>query len=110
MADLAVKTPQHSRTHEIVKTESDIENARSSLKNIRTPKRIRRLYAMTEIRRMACRGAGHNEIMSRLGLPPRTYYRYLALAFERNGLLLLEQDKDAMIFELSVFKDRLLAA
>lgn len=65
---------------------------------------------MTEIRRMACRGAGHNEIMSQLGLPPRTYYRYLALAFERDGLLLLEQDKDAMIFELSVFKDRLLAA
>jgi hypothetical protein len=53
---------------------------------------------------MACRGAGHNEIMSRLGLPPRTYYRYLALVFERDGLLLLEQDKNAMIFELQHYK------
>jgi hypothetical protein len=82
----------------------------SKLISFRTSDKIRRLYALTEIRRMAARGKPHNEIMSQLGLPPRTYFRYLQQVFENDRQFLLQQDKDMLMVELSIFRDGLLGA
>jgi hypothetical protein len=108
VAVLAVRAPSKSR--EMARIEADKESASSSFASIRTSKKIRRLYALTEIRRMAARGKPHNEIMSQLGLPPRTYFRYLQQVFENDRQFLLQQDKDMLMVELSIFRDRLLGA
>jgi hypothetical protein len=108
VAVLAVRAPSKSR--EMARIEADKESASSSFASVRTSKKIRRLYALTEIRRMAARGKPHNEIMSQLGLPPRTYFRYLQQVFENDRQFLLQQDKDMLMVELSIFRDRLLGA
>jgi hypothetical protein len=44
-------------------------------------RRLRKAYCMTEICRLALKGFTHQEIMEKLRLPERTYFRYLSETF-----------------------------
>jgi hypothetical protein len=48
--------------------------------------------------------------MDTLGVPERSFYRYLSQAFEHDRQLLAEQDKDNLALELSILHDRLTSA
>jgi hypothetical protein len=74
----------------------------------RTTRRVRKMLAMNEIRRLAARGYSHGEIMDAVGLPERTYYRYLVEVFRHDRELLEEQDVEIFATELSIFKERIL--
>jgi hypothetical protein len=78
-----------------------------SLQSKRTPAKIRRLRLITEIRHMVGNGRLYREIMDTLGIPERSFYRYLSQAFEHDRQLLAEQDKDKLALELSILHDRL---
>ena len=45
--------------------------------------------------------------MDTLGIPERSFYRYLSQAFEHDRQLMQEQDKDNLALELRVLHDRL---
>jgi hypothetical protein len=72
--------------------------------------KIRRLRLITEIRRMVGNGQSYREIMDTLGVPERSFYRYLSQAFEHDRLLMQERDKDNLALELSILHDRLTSA
>jgi hypothetical protein len=72
--------------------------------------KIRRLCLITEIRRMVGNGQSYREIMDTLGVPERSFYRYLSQAFEHDRQLLAEQHKDKLVLELSILHDRLTSA
>jgi hypothetical protein len=59
---------------------------------------------------MVGNGRSYREIMDTLGIPERSFYRYLSQAFEHDRQLLAEQDKDKLVVELSIFHDRLTSA
>jgi hypothetical protein len=59
---------------------------------------------------MVGNGKSYREIMDTLGIPERSFYRYLSQAFEHNRQLLAEQDKDKLALELSILHDRLTSA
>jgi hypothetical protein len=90
--------------------------ARNELKNEksfhtkRTPAKIRRLHLIIEIRHMVGNGRSYREIMDTLGIPERSFYRYLSQAFEHDRQLLAEQDKDKLAPELSILHNRLTSA
>jgi hypothetical protein len=48
--------------------------------------------------------------MDTLGIPERSFYRYLSQAYEHDRQLLAEQDKDNLALELSILHDRLTSA
>jgi hypothetical protein len=49
--------------------------------------------------------------MDTLGIPERSFYRYLSQAYEHDRqLLLAERDKDNLALELSILHDRLTSA
>ena len=48
---------------------------------------------MAEIRRLVAKGYSHNDIMNKLKLAPRTYFRYLSEAFEHDWLLLKQKEQ-----------------
>ena len=48
--------------------------------------------------------------MDTLGIPERSFYRYLSQAFEHDRQLMLEQDKDNLALELRVLHERLTGA
>jgi hypothetical protein len=81
-----------------------------SLQTKRTPAKIRRLRSIIEIRRMVGNGKSYREIMDTLGIPERSFYRYLSQAFEHDRQLLQERDKDKLALELSILHDRLTSA
>jgi transposase-like protein len=54
--------------------------------------KIRRLRLITEIRHMVGNGRSYREIMDTLGVPERSFYRYLSQAYEHDRQLLAEQD------------------
>jgi hypothetical protein len=56
---------------------------------------------------MVGNGRSYREIMDTLGIPERSFYRYLSQAFEHDRQLLAEQDKDKLALELSILHDRL---
>jgi hypothetical protein len=89
--------------------DSQLKNG-TSLKSVRTPAKIRRLRLITEIRHMVGDGRSYREIMDTLGIPERSFYRYLSQAFEHDRQLLAEQDKDKLALELSILHDRLTSA
>ncbi|HEY9406010.1 MAG TPA: hypothetical protein VIP53_01015 [Nitrososphaera sp.] len=66
------------------------------------PARIRRLRLITEIGRMVGQGRSYREIMDTLGIPERSFYRYLSQAYEHDRQLLQEQDKNNLALELRV--------
>ena len=45
--------------------------------------------------------------MDTLGIPERSFYRYLSQAFEHDRQLMLEWDKDNLALELRILHDRL---
>jgi hypothetical protein len=95
---------------------SDTKSGQSELKNEksfhmkRTPCKIRRLRLITEIRHMVGNGRSYREIMDTLGIPERTFYRYLSQAFEHDRQLLMEQEKDNLALELGILHERLTSA
>jgi hypothetical protein len=108
LAVLAVKT--HTDIVSDAKfRQSELKNS-PSLQNRRTPAKIRRLRLITEIRHMVGNGRPYREIMDTLGIPERSFYRYLSQAFEHDRQLLAEQDKDKLALELSILHDRLTSA
>jgi hypothetical protein len=48
--------------------------------------------------------------MDTLGIPERSFYRYLSQAFEHDRQLLQERDKDNLALELRILHDRLTSA
>jgi hypothetical protein len=95
---------------------SDVKSRQSELRNgtsfhtTRTPAKIRRLRSIIEIRHMVGNGLSYREIMDTLGIPERSFYRYLSQAFEHDRQLMAEQDKDKLALELSILHDRLTSA
>ena len=72
-----------------------------------TPPKVRKEKSMAEIRRLIAEGYSHNDIMDQLKLPPRTYFRYLSQAFERDLQLLKQENNAAMLaLEMSRAIDR----
>jgi hypothetical protein len=59
---------------------------------------------------MVGHGRSYREIMDTLGIPERSFYRYLSQAFEHDRLLMQERDKDNLPLELSILHDRLTSA
>jgi hypothetical protein len=51
---------------------------------------------------MVGQGRSYREIMDTLGIPERSFYRYLSQAYEHYGQLLQEQDKNNLALELRV--------
>jgi hypothetical protein len=95
---------------------SDAESGQTELKNRksfqtkRTPAKIRRLHSIIEIRHMVGQGRSYREIMDTLGIPERSFYRYLSQAYEHDRQLMQGQDKDNLALELSILHDRLTSA
>ena len=48
--------------------------------------------------------------MDTLGVPERSFYRYLSQAFEHDRQLLMKQERDNLALELSILHDRLTSA
>jgi hypothetical protein len=69
-----------------------------------TPYKVRKQKSMAEIRRLVAEGYSHNDIMNKLKLPPRTYFRYLSEAFEHDWLLLKQENDDAAMLALEISK------
>jgi hypothetical protein len=100
-----------------IKTRADtVSDARSrqgelkndpSLHNKRTTAKIRRLRLIIEIRHMVGNGRSYREIMNTLGIPERTFYRYLLQAYEHDRQLLTEQERDNLALELGILHERL---
>jgi hypothetical protein len=92
---------------------SDAKSGQSELKNgksfrsRRTTAKIRRMRLITEIRHMIGNGRSYREIMDTLGIPERSFYRYLSQAFEHDRLLMQEQEKDNLALELRILHERL---
>jgi hypothetical protein len=105
---MAVKADTNIQS-EVKSRQSELRNG-TSLQSKRTPARIRRLRLITEIRHMVGHGRSYREIMDTLGIPERSFYRYLSQAFEHDRQLLAEQDKDKLALELSILHDRLTSA
>ena len=76
----------------------------------RTASKIRRLHLIIEIRRMVGNGRSYQEIMDTLGIPERTFYRYLSQAHEHDKQLLMEQERDNLALELGILHERLTSA
>jgi hypothetical protein len=68
--------------------------------------KIRRLCLITEIRRMVGNGRSYRETMDTLGVPERSFYRYLAQAYEHDKLIMQAQDKDNLALELRILHER----
>ena len=59
---------------------------------------------------MVGHGRSYREIMDTLGIPERSFYRYLSQAFEHDRQLMQEQDKNNLALELRILHDRLTSA
>jgi len=75
--------------------------------NTNAPSALRRQHAIIEIRRLITEGHSNEDVMASLGIPNRTFYRYLAQAYEHDSEMLRKQDRNALALEISVLKDRL---
>jgi hypothetical protein len=95
------------------KIQSGVKSRRGELKNgkslqtQRTPAKIRRLHLIIEIRHMIGNGRSYREIMDTLGIPERSFYRYLSQAIEHDRQLMQVQDQNDLALELRVLHDRL---
>jgi hypothetical protein len=72
--------------------------------------KIRRLRLITEIRHMVGNGRSNREIMDTLGIPERSFYRYLSQAFEHDKQLLMERERANLALELGILHERLTSA
>ena len=89
--------------------QSELKNDKS-LQSKRTPAKIRRMRLIIEIRRMVGNGRSYREIMDTLGIPERSFYRYLSQAYEHDKQLLMEQERDNLALELGILHERLTSA
>jgi hypothetical protein len=105
LAVLAVKT-HADIVSDANSTQSELKNG-TSLQTKRTPAKIRRLHLIIEIRHMVGNGQSYREIMDTLGIPERTFYRYLSQAYEHDKQLLMEQERDNLALELGILHERL---
>jgi hypothetical protein len=69
-----------------------------------TPSKVRKQKSMAEIRRLVAEGYSHNDIMNKLKLAPRTYFRYLSEAFEHDWQLLKQENNDSAMLALEISK------
>jgi hypothetical protein len=105
LAVLAAKT--HANIISNAESSKDELKNGTSLQTKRTPAKIRRLRLIIEIRRMVGQGCSYREIMDTLGIPERSFYRYLSQAYEHDKQLLMEQERDNLALELGILHDRL---
>jgi hypothetical protein len=61
-----------------------------------------RTFLLTILWRGIADGYSYNKIMDDLGLPPRSFYRYLSQTYEHDRRLLQEQDKDAGVWDFHI--------
>jgi hypothetical protein len=59
---------------------------------------------------MVGQGRSYREIMDTLGIPERSFYRYLSQAYEHDKQLLAEQERDNLALELGILHERLTSA
>ena len=60
---------------------------------------------------MVGNGRSYCEIMDTLGIPERTFYRYLSQAYEHDRQLqFIEQERDNLALELGILHERLISA
>jgi hypothetical protein len=60
---------------------------------------------------MVGNGRSYCEIMDTLGIPERTFYRYLSQAYEHDRQLqFIEQERDNLALELGILHERLTSA
>jgi hypothetical protein len=60
---------------------------------------------------MVGNGRSYREIMDTLGIPERTFYRYLSQAYEHDRQLqFIEQERDNLALELGILHERLTSA
>jgi hypothetical protein len=106
LALLAAKTNASSCISDTKSGQSELKNGKS-FRSRRTTAKIRRMRLITEIRHMIGNGRSYREIMDTLGIPERSFYRYLSQAFEHDKLLMQEQEKDNLALELRILHERL---
>lgn len=83
------------------------EEKRTRMKRSR-PTKVGLNNTLRRIRHLIVEGRSNLEIQSILQLNERTFYRYMAKIHEIDQALFLEQEKESMVSEISVFRDRLL--
>jgi hypothetical protein len=108
LAVLAAK-PLEDTVSDAKSTQSELKND-PSLHNKRTTAKIRRLRLITEIRHIVGNRRSYREIMDTLGIPERTFYRYLSQVYEHDKQLLMEQERDNLALELGILHERLTSA
>ena len=84
-----------------------IADKKEMQKQQRLARRLRKVYAMTEIMLMFVEGCSNQQMMDTLGLPRRTFFRYVSETFEEDIEILQKQNEGTLALELSVLKDRL---
>jgi DNA-binding CsgD family transcriptional regulator len=89
------------------KEEEKDEEKRTRMKRNR-PTKVGLNNTLRRIRHLIVEGRSNLEIQSILQLNERTFYRYMAKIHEIDHALFLEQEKESMASEISVFRDRLL--
>jgi hypothetical protein len=67
----------------------------------KSPYKVRKEKSMATIRRLIAEGYSHKDIMQRLKLPSRTYFRYLSEAFQHDWEL-LKQENNAVMLALQI--------
>jgi hypothetical protein len=61
---------------------------------------------MLEIRRMLVAGDNPREVQSKLGLSPRTFWRYIHSIFEKDRQVLRKLNQDEVLIQASILRDR----
>jgi DNA-binding CsgD family transcriptional regulator len=74
----------------------------------RRPTKIALNDTLRRIRHLIIEGRSNLEIQDILQLEERTFYRYMAKIYEMDRALFAEQEKETLITEIGIFKDRLL--
>jgi hypothetical protein len=68
--------------------------------------KLRKLEFMLEIRRMLVAGDSPREVQSKLGLPSRTFWRYINSIFEKDRNVLKKLNEDEVLIQASILRDR----
>jgi hypothetical protein len=68
--------------------------------------KLRKLEFMLEIRRMLVAGDSPREVQSKLGLPPRTFWRYINSIFEKDREVLRKINEDEVLTQAAILRDR----
>src|SRR6476619_5709122 len=66
------------------------------------------LHQLSEIRRQMLEGATNAEIMSKLNIPQRTFYRYMHKIYEEDRVELAKENNKTLVTHIFLHRDRLL--